>query len=183
MEQEYKDAVKNHATECVDYIELVNKLTTPQLTELKGVITKAKNLLKQQGTEVAEVDIAPLQKVYLELSLVLFDMIDKLKYYEVYSSEAKARETEAYNNAYLLESVPGESGKKPSVAELEVRSLLKSKKDSVVSLVYSSALKNIKDEIGAAETVLDTLKNIIKVRTSLEFSSNQIDRISKQGEF
>ncbi len=160
--------VKKHFDDASDYINLVDKLVTPQTQNLDNLINNIKSLVQQPNCLIAN-DV--LEYNYLNLSTELYLMIDKLKEFEIYSAFAKANEGEAYNNAYLTESTS--SDKKPAVAELQIRAEIKSKKESVVNAIYNSAFKTIKNKIDAGNLVADTLKNIIKNRNSIDFTANQ----------
>lgn len=158
----------DHFNNSEDYIQIVDRLTEKHTSVLDNIIKDITKLLKQPDYTI---DNQELEGFYLKLSLELYNVVDKLKEFEIYSSLAKANESETYNNAYLSESIS--SDKKPAVAELQIRAELKSKKESLVNTVYASAFKNIKSKIEAGNSVLDTIKNVIKNRLSLEFNSNQ----------
>lgn len=158
----------DHFNNSEDYIQIVDRLTEKHTSVLDNIIRDITKLLKQPDYTI---DNQELESFYLKLSLELYNVVDKLKEFEIYSSLAKANESETYNNAYLSESIS--SDKKPAVAELQIRAELKTKKESLVNTVYASAFKNIKSKIEAGNSVLDTIKNVIKNRLSLEFNSNQ----------
>ena len=162
--------VINHLEEAKDYIELVDKLVQPQTTYLDTLISDVKDIIKQPDYTI---DIDVLQTYYLKLSTELYNMVDKSKQFEIYSSLAKVNETESYNNAYLVEMTSTE-GKKPTVKELEIRAETKAKKEKLVNAVYASAFKTIKSKIDAGNMIADTLKNIIKVRINVDFTTNQV---------
>lgn len=164
------DVVNKHIDDAKDYIELVNKLVEPQTTNLDLLIRDVTALIKQPDYMI---DIDTLQIYYLKLSTELYAMVDKSKQFEIYSSLAKVFETESYNNAYLTESLPAD-GKKPTVKELEIKAENKAKRESLVNTVYSSAFKTIKSKIDAGNMIADTLKNIIKAKINIDFTTNQV---------
>lgn len=170
MEETFIQSIRNHKVEAEDYIGIVNQLTKEQTDNLDNLIQEITSLTRKKDYEI---EIGVLQEYYLKLSSELYIMVDKLKQFEIYSSLAKANESEEYNNAYLKESTVDTGNKKPAVAELQIRASNSSKKASLVNTVYASAFKTVKSKVEAGNMVADTLKNIIKARTSLEFTTNQ----------
>lgn len=168
--RELNELVESHITDSRDYIEIVDKLTSEQTKTLDDLIQKIVTLTKQPDYIL---DINELQDYYLRLSSELYIMLDKLKQFEIYASLAKSNETESYNNAYLEESTTQDGTKKPAVAELQIRASNKTKRQSLVNVVYASAFKSIKSKIESGNNVADTLKNIIKAKTTLEYTTNQ----------
>lgn len=172
--EELNELIDTHIMDSQDYIELVNKLTSEQTKPLDDLIQQIIALTKQPDYIL---DMNELQDKYLMLSSELYIMLDKLKQFEIYASLAKSNETESYNNAYLEESTTNDGTKKPAVAELQIRASNKTKKQTLVNVVYSSAFKSIKSKIEAGNNVADTLKNIIKAKTSLEYTTNQANNV------
>lgn len=170
---ELEEDVLKHQEEAKDYIDLVNKLTNEQTTHLDNLILNISNLLKNPEDQI---EISILQPYYLKLSTELYMMVDKLKQFEIYSSLAKSNKTEAYNSNYIAESVAYE--KKPAATELQIRAEIKSKKESLIDTIYSSAFKTIKSKIDAGNSIADTLKNIIRTKYNIEYSSNQLDNMN-----
>lgn len=156
--------VKKQFDEAEDYIQIVDKLTLNYTQPLDTLIREIRNLLQKHDYEISSDE---LECFYLKISTELYFLLEHLKEFEIYSSLSKANGAEAYNEAYLCEAVNAD--KKPSVAELQIRAELKSKKESLVNTVYTSAFKNIKTKIETGNLIADTLKNIIKSRTSMEF--------------
>lgn len=175
MDKETKEYVEKHIEECQDYIELVEKMTKPYVQDLDNLINKITVTLNQPDYQI---DLDDLEKDNMRLTGCVYTLVDKLKYFDAYSSQAKANEAEAYNNSYLQEAIGNvESGnKKPPVAELQIKATNNSKKDSLRNIVYASALKEIKNKIDAGLTMVDTIKNTIKARVSTEYTTSQLDR-------
>ncbi len=169
-----EDIIK-YFDEAKDYIELVDKLTLQHTQTLDNIIKEISKLMEQPDYLL---DIDNIQNYYLKLSTELYILVDKLKKYEIYSSLAKSKETEAYNNAYLKASTPTDGAKKPTVNDLQIQAIENSKKESLISVIYSSALKSIKSKIDAGNNVADTLKNILKTKVSIDFTSNQLNNRS-----
>lgn len=168
MEYSFIETINNHKKDAQDYIEVVNKLTLGQTQTLDNLVDEIVTTIRKPDYEI---EIEKLQEYYLKISSELYLMVDKLKQFEIYSSLAKSNESETYNFAYLEETKA--EGKKPAVEELKIRAGVKTQKASLVNTVYASAYKIIKSKIDAGNNIADTLKNIIKVRTSLEFTTNQ----------
>lgn len=170
---ELEEDILKHKEEAKDYISLVNKLTNEQTVNLDKLISDIANLLK---TPEEQLEISVLQPYYLKLSIELYMMVDKLKQFEIYSSLAKSNETEAYNSNYIAESIAYD--KKPSATELQIRAEIKAKKESLINTIYLSAFRTIKNKIDAGNSIADTLKNIMKTKCNVEYSSNQLDNIN-----
>lgn len=179
IDETFIDDLRKHLKESKDYVELVDKLVIPHIGSLDSLITEISRETKKPDYSL---DIEVLQEYYLKISSELYLAIDKLKQFEIYSSLAKATEIEVYNKTYLSESISvTENGKKPAVEELKIRASSKSKKEALINTVYSSAYKAIKSKIDAGTMVADTLKNIIKAKTSLEFSISQTNTNTNRG--
>lgn len=162
--------VMQHKDNAINYIELVDKLTLPQTLVLDKLVNEITLLINQPDYVI---DIDDLQIYYLKISTELYLMVEKLKQFEIYSSLAKSNETESYNKAYLNEMVTAD--KKPTVAELQIKAESQAKKESLVNTVYASAFKTIKSKIESGNNIADTLKNIIRIRTNIEFTNGQIN--------
>lgn len=161
--------VMNHIEDAKDYLELVDKLVTPQTVSLDKLVAVVLDEINQPDYMI---DIDNIQAYYLKLSSELYLMVDKLKQFEIYSSLAKRSESESYNNAYLQESVSAD--KKPTVAELQIKAEAKSKKEALVNTVYASAFKTMKSKVDAANNLADSLKNILKLRANIEFAAGNL---------
>ena len=164
------ESVLNHVDDAKDYLELVDKLVQPQTKDLDELVSQ---IILDINKPDYLLDTDSIQTYYLRLSSELYLMVDRLKQFEIYSSLAKKSETESYNNAYLQESVTAE--KKPTVAELQIKAEAKSKKESLVNTVYSSAFRTMKSKVDAGSNLADTLKNILKLRTNIEFATSQLN--------
>ena len=165
--------VNNHLTESKDYIELVNKLTLEHTNKLDNLIKEATNIINQPSYSV---EVSTLQSYYMAITFELYVLIDKLKNFDIYSSLSKAKESESYNNAYL-EEILQPSEKKQTVAELQIKAEIKSKKESLVNIVYTSAFKNMNKKIDAGNVIVDTLKNILRTKNNIDYTSNQTDNL------
>lgn len=170
---ELEKDILNHKENAKDYIDLVNKLTTEQTSHLDNLVMEISNILKSPEDQV---EVSILQPYYLKLSTELYMMVDKLKQFEIYSSLAKSNKTEAYNSNYIAESLAYE--KKPAATELQIRAEMKAKKEGLIDVIYASAFKTIKNKIDAGNSIADTLKNIIKTKYNIEYSSNQLDNMN-----
>ena len=163
--------IQKHVDDAKDYLELVDKLVNPQTKTLDDLVA---NIISEINKPDYSIDIEDIQSFYLRLSSELYLMIDKLKQFEIYQSLAKKSESESYNNAYLEEATT--DGKKPTVAELQIKAEAKSKKESLVNTVYASAYKTIKSKVDAGNNLADALKNILKVRANIELTASQMNQ-------
>ena len=117
-----------------------------------------------------------LERYYLELSNMVYFMIDRLEQLGVYADMAKSASKEVYSKTYLAHQVKENStGKnKTTVAELQAQSEIASQYESIVSSIYDHAYKVVKGKVSAAQDMMNTLRKILSVKTSeMELSRMQ----------
>lgn len=137
------------------------------------------NLMSDLYVECIQKEDPPiilLERYYLELSNMVYFMIDKLEQLGVYADMAKSASKEVYSKAYLSNQVKeGGTGKnKTTVAELQAQAEISSQYESVVSSIYDHAYKVVKGKVSAAQDMMNTLRKILSVKTSeMELSRMQ----------
>jgi hypothetical protein len=118
--------------------------------------------------------INTLNKYYLELSNMVYFMIDKLEQLGVYSDMAKSASKEIYSKSYLSNQVKetGTGKNKTTVAELQAQAELSSQYESVVASVYDHAYKVVKGKLQSAQDMMNTLRKILTVKgTEMQMST------------
>lgn len=115
-----------------------------------------------------------LNKYYLELSNMVYFMIDKLEQLSVYADMAKSASKEVYSKSYLSNQVKeaGTGKNKTTVAELQAQAELSSQYESVVASIYDHAYKVVKGKLQSAQDMMNTLRKILTVKgTEMQLSS------------
>lgn len=112
--------------------------------------------------------IETLEQYYLELSNMIYFMIEKLEQLGVYADMSESASKEVYSKAYLdLSLDKDEKGKsKATVAELQAKASVSSQYESVVSSIYERAYKIVKGKVTSAQDMVNTLRRILSTRTS-----------------
>jgi hypothetical protein len=118
--------------------------------------------------------VSTLNKYYLELSNMVYFMIDKLEQLGVYADMAKSASKEVYSKSYLSNQVKesGTGKNKTTVAELQAQAELSSQYESVVASIYDHAYKVVKGKLQSAQDMMNTLRKILTVKgTEMQLSS------------
>ena len=126
-----------------------------------------------------------LEKYYLELSNLVYFMIDKLEQLGVYSDMSKAAAKEVYSKSYLNNQVKDTVDKKnkTTVAECQAVAELNSQYESVVCTIYDHAYKVLKGKVESAQDMMNTLRKILTVRSSeMQLSMFSSDKKNKYTE-
>lgn len=108
-----------------------------------------------------------LQRYYLELTNMIYFMVEKLEHLGVYSDMSLSASKEVYSKSYLNQSmVKDANGKsKATVAELQAKANMDAQYETVVSSIYERAYKVVKGKIASAQDMADSLKRIISTMT------------------
>jgi hypothetical protein len=118
--------------------------------------------------------INTLNRYYLELSNMVYFMIDKLEQLGVYADMAKSASKEVYSKSYLSNQVKesGTGKNKTTVAELQAQAELSSQYESVVASIYDHAYKVVKGKLQSAQDMMNTLRKVLTVKgTEMQLSS------------
>jgi folate-binding Fe-S cluster repair protein YgfZ len=107
-----------------------------------------------------------LNRYYLELSNMVYFMIDKLEQLGVYADMAKSASKEVYSKSYLSNQVKesGTGKNKTTVAELQAQAELSSQYESVVASIYDHAYKVVKGKLQSAQDMMNTLRKVLTVK-------------------
>ena len=112
--------------------------------------------------------IETLEQYYLELTNMIYFMIEKSEQLGVYSDMSDSASKEVYSKSYLDFSMEkDEKGKsKSTVAELQAKASMSAQYETVVASVYEKAYKIIKGKIASAQDMVNTLRRILSTRTT-----------------
>ena len=102
--------------------------------------------------------VSVLNKYYLELSNMVYFMMDKLEQVSVYADMAKSASKETYSKSYLSNQIKeaGTGKNKTTVAELQAQAELSSQYESVVSYIYDLASKVVIGKVERAKYIMNT---------------------------
>ena len=134
-------------------------------------------LMKDLYIDCIKSNDAPMEKIesyYLELSNMIYFMMDKVEELGVYADMSSSASKEIYSKSYLANSViKDEKGKsKSTVSELTAQASLDSQYETVVASIYDHAYKIVKNKVEAAKDMCSCLKRILVARTNeLQFSA------------
>ena len=112
--------------------------------------------------------IDTLERYYLELSNMIYFMIEKLEQLGVYADMSSSASKEVYSKSYLdLSMDKDDKGKsKATVAELQAKASIDSQYETVVSSIYDRAYKIVKGKVSSAQDMMNTLRRVLSTRTS-----------------
>lgn len=115
-----------------------------------------------------DVGLDTLNRYYLELSNMIYFMIEKLEQLGAYASLSRSASKEVYSKHYLESQVKdtGTGKNRLTVAELQARAELGSQYESVVADIYEHAYKVVKGKVSSAQDMMNTLRRIISTKTS-----------------
>ena len=111
-----------------------------------------------------------LEQYYLELSNMIYFMIEKLEQISVFADMSKSASKEVYSKSYLSNQVKesGTGKNKTTVAELQAQAEIDSQYEAVVSSIYDHAYKVVKGKIDSGKDMMNTLRKIITHRMTEE---------------
>ena len=141
------------------------------------------NLMKDLYVECVQTSspaMSTLEKYYLELSNMVYFMIEKCEKLGVYADMSEESYKEVYSRSYLnLSSNKDIAGKsKSTVAEMQSASALSSQYENVVKEIYDRAYKIVKGKVSAAQDMMNCIRKILTTRLSemqlSSFDSNKI---------
>ena len=129
------------------------------------------NLMKDFYVECVQTpnpSIKTLERYYIELSNMIYFMIEKLEQLGVYADMSASASKEVYSKSYLDKSMEkDEKGKtKATVAELQAQASIDSQYEEVVSSIYSRAYKIVKGKVASAQEMVNSLRKILSTRVS-----------------
>jgi hypothetical protein len=111
-----------------------------------------------------------LEQYYLELSNMIYFMIEKLEQLSVFADMSKSASKEVYSKSYLSNQVKesGTGKNKTTVAELQAQAEIDAQYEMVVSSIYEHAYKIVKGKIDSGKDMMNTLRKIITHRMNEE---------------
>lgn len=146
----------------VEYFNKVTKqVADAYSTELDSLIRDFRQ--KQQQYDSLPIDY--IEKLYMELSGILYFMGDQLEQLGIHNDMSKAAKQEIYNKAYLSNQVKDtDKRNKTTVAENVAVAEQESQYETIVNSIYDRAYKILKYKIDAGFEVLNTLRKVISRR-------------------
>ena len=156
----------------VEYFNKVTKqVADAYSTELDSLIRDFRQ--KQQQYDSLPIDY--IEKLYMELSGILYFMGDQLEQLGIHNDMSKAAKQEIYNKAYLSNQVKDtDKRNKTTVAENVAVAEQESQYETIVNSIYDRAYKILKYKIDAGFEVLNTLRKVISRRMQeIDLSSAQ----------
>lgn len=156
----------------VEYFNKVTKqVADAYSTELDSLIREFRQ--KQQQYDSLPIDY--IEKLYMELSGILYFMGDQLEQLGIHNDMSKAAKQEIYNKAYLSNQVKDtDKRNKTTVAENVAVAEQESQYETIVNSIYDRAYKILKYKIDAGFEVLNTLRKVISRRMQeIDLSSAQ----------
>lgn len=160
-------------------VEALMKSTTENVEYFKNIcddIVKSyseslDNLMKDLYVDCVKnsnPSVETLESYYLELSNMIYFMVEKLEQLGVYADMSDSASKEVYSKSYIEQSmIKDEKGKsKSTVAELQATATMNSQYESVVSSVYERAYKIVKGKVSSAQDMCGTLHKILSLRSN-----------------
>lgn len=146
----------------VEYFNKVTKqVADAYSTELDSLIRDFRQ--KQQQYDALPIDY--IEKLYMELSGILYFMGDQLEQLGIHNDMSKAAKQEIYNKAYLSNQVKDtDKRNKTTVAENVAVAEQESQYETIVNSIYDRAYKILKYKIDAGFEILNTLRKVISRR-------------------
>lgn len=146
----------------VEYFNKVTKqVADAYSTELDSLIRDFRQ--KQQQYDSLPIDY--IEKLYMELSGILYFMGDQLEQLGIHNDMSKAAKQEIYNKAYLSNQVKDTDRRnKTTVAENVAVAEQESQYETIVNSIYDRAYKILKYKIDAGFEILNTLRKVISRR-------------------
>lgn len=115
-------------------------------------------------------DTQTLERYYLELSNMIYFMIEKLEQLSIYADMSKSASKEVYSKSYLSNQIKesGTGKNRTTVTELQAQAEISSQYESVVASIYEHAYKIIKGKIDSGKDMMNTFRKIITHRMNEE---------------
>lgn len=118
--------------------------------------------------DIDKADIRLLERYYLELSNMIYFMVNQLEKLGVYVDMSESAAKEIYSKKYVaLSSNKDISGKaKSTVEEMKAQANMESQYNTVVASIYDRAYKVVKGKITSSQDLCDCLRKIITSRNN-----------------
>ena len=151
-----------------DNVEYFNATSTEVIKKYSGALDSLMSDLFVECIQNKNSSTDVLEKYYLELSNMIYFMIEKVEQLGVYADLSKSASKEVYSKSYLTNQVKesGTGKNKTTVAELQARAEIDSQYEAVVANIYDHAYKVVKGKISSGQDMMNTLRKIISHRMS-----------------
>ena len=157
------DELMNEMETAVQYFNNIALNTANKYTaDLDGLMDDLYKVVTQPN----DVETITLERYYLELTNLLYFMVNKVEQLNVYADLAKAQAKEVYNKNYLFNSSKEvlDKSKKMTVAELTATAEETAKYESTLETVYKSAYSIAKSKVNAGFEMVNTMRKILSIR-------------------
>ena len=153
-----------------DNVEYFNATSTSVIKKYSDALDSLMSDLFIECIQNKNTTTDVLERYYLELSNMIYFMIEKVEQLGVYADMSKSASKEIYSKSYLSNQVKesGTGKNKTTVAELQAQAEIDSQYETVVSNIYDHAYKVVKGKISAGQDMMNTLRKIISHRMSEE---------------
>ena len=141
-----------------DITDKVTKSYTEHLDKLMKTFYLEHRKLKDYSTD-------ELERLYLDLTNLLYFMGDRLEQLGINSDVSKATKQEVYNKAYLNNQIKDVDKKnKTTISENQAVAEESSKYETVVNSIYERAYRIVKFKIDAGYEMVHTISKVLSKR-------------------
>lgn len=153
-----------------DNVEYFNSTLTEVIKKYSSSLDNLMSDLYVECIKNKNADVQTLERYYLELSNMIYFMIEKLEQLSIYADMSKSASKEVYSKSYLSNQIKesGTGKNKTTVSELQAQAEISSQYESVVASIYEHAYKIIKGKIESGKDMMNTLRKIITHRMNEE---------------
>lgn len=140
------------------------------LSVANGYTTGLDNLMRDLYIECIKdknQSVKVLEQYYLELSNMIYFMVDKLEQLSIYADMSKSLSKEVFSKSYL-DNLYRDGKTKPTVNELTALAEKDSQYQAVLSMIYDRASRIVKGKIDSGRDMMNTLRKIISHRMNEE---------------
>ena len=140
------------------------------LSVANGYTTGLDNLMRDLYIECIKdknQSVKVLEQYYLELSNMIYFMVDKLEQLSIYADMSKSLSKEVFSKSYL-DNLYRDGKTKPTVNELTALAEKDSQYQAVLSMIYDRASRIVKGKIDSGRDMMNTLRKIISHRMTEE---------------
>jgi hypothetical protein len=161
MEDNLYSAMSDVNTKFEDVSPILDDIQSGYSAPLDEVMKKIYNdIISSENPELPLV-----QKYFMELTNTLYFMTEKVEQLGLYDDISKSAAKDVYNNAYIKSTtVPTESGKKPTVAEITANAEKESLYQTTVNTLYDRAYRIFKAKYDSGYEMVKCLSKVISSR-------------------
>ena len=159
-----RDLMQEKADKLDENIFVADEMISKLVDDYTSSLDEELNAIRYEVVDVDEPPITLIEKHFTKLANLIYWVSSDVELVGMWSSIAKARAKEKYNEAYLNASNVEDKKKKPTVAELTAIAEGETLYDTTLETIYSIAFKTIKNKIQYAEMMCNTLSKLYQRR-------------------